>query len=134
MNGLTAALQVVVLGIGVTLTALLLLYLVLNAFGRIFIQKIKAPERELINTARAKVSVEPPTSGLDERLVAAIAGSVSTLLMAEQHEQPFKMRINPVSVKTVRTGKTWALAGRKDLMTGTQQLAALRRRGSHTEI
>ncbi len=134
MDRSAIALQVVTLGLGVTLTALFLLYLMLNIFGRLFFQQKKnAPELETTATAKPAVSLKSSPSNLNGRLVAAIVGSISTLLLNEQAKQPFQISITP-TLETGLTGKAWVLTGRKELMTGALKLAALRRRGSHAEI
>ncbi len=134
MDRSAIAFQVVALGMGVTLTALFLLYLMLNLFGRLFVQQKKnASKPEVVATAKPAVSVRPPLTGLDGRLVAAIVGPISTLLLEEQAKQPFKISIAP-SLETGFTSKAWVLTGRKELMTGALKLAALRRKESHAEI
>ncbi|HHX87070.1 MAG TPA: hypothetical protein GX693_02695 [Firmicutes bacterium] len=137
MDTSAIALQVVVLGLGVTLTALFLLYLLLNIFGRLFFQQkknsVKLEPPAAVTTPAVSVKTSP--SDLNSRLVAAIVGSVSTIIFDKQPKQPFKISIAPSSSSdTCLTSKAWVLAGRKELMTGALKLATLRRRRSHAEI
>ncbi|NMA91690.1 MAG: OadG family protein [Firmicutes bacterium] len=134
MDRSAIAFQVVTLGFGVTLTALIALYLLLNIFGRAFDrQKKNTPEPGAIVTTKPVVSVETSPSKIEGRIVAAIVGSISSLLLDEPAKQPFKISITP-SLAAGHTGKAWLLTGRKELMTGALKLAALRRRGNHAEV
>ena len=134
------ALQVVALGLGVTLVALFLLYLLLEISGRLFIQQKKNPFKiespaAATTPAVSAVSVEASPSDLDSRLVAAIVGSISMLMFDKQPKQPFKISITPSSSSEIcLTSRAWVLTGRKELMAGTLKLATLRRRGSHAKI
>ncbi len=132
MDRSVIAFQVVTLGMGVTLVALFLLYAILSVFGRVF-QKKNAPELKGSSPARPAVLVESSTSGTDRRIVAAIVGAVSPLLLDRQSKHPFKISINPLG-EVAPTAKAWVLNGRKDLMTGALKLAAIRRRGRYAEI
>ncbi len=129
MDSSAIAFQVVTLGLGVTVTALFLLYLTLSLFGCIFNQKKNLSEVNDVAAPKPVTAVKQTTTGPDSKVVAAIVGSLSYLLCDEQAKPPFKISIAPL--ENGLTGTAWVLAGRKELLSRALKLATLRRRESH---